>query len=254
MLKQTFMHIPGVGPKRELGIWRAGVEGWEDFLERGAELLPRMIHRLGRGTIKRSLEALGSPGGAAILARMIPPAEHWRMWPTFGRVVFMDIETTGGEPGVGQWGGVTVVGLYDGRRVEQLVANHNMEFVNDCMRGYDVVVTFAGTSFDVPVLRKAFPLIHVPPIHIDLRWVLKRLGYKGGLKRIEKQLGIARPQEVADMDGLGAVRMWSRYQAGSQEALDTLLAYNAEDVINLKPLLELAVRSLAERLRAQARA
>lgn len=251
MLKQTFIHIPGVGAKREQAIWRAGITDWADFLARGQELLPRMIYGLGRGVVQRSLDALHADDAAQRLATMIPPAEHWRMWPCFDRVVYMDIET-GGD--YGEWGGVTVVGLYDGEQVEQLIADHNMWSINDCMKGYDVVVTFAGTSFDVPVLKREFPLIHIPPIHIDLRWVLKRIGYKGGLKRIEKQLGIDRPEEVADMNGLGAIHLWQQHLAGDQDALPTLLEYNAQDIVNLKPLLELGVSTLAKRLKGQATA
>lgn len=251
MLKRTFLHLPAVGPKRELAIWRAGIADWHDFLDLGEELLPRMIFRLGRRVVQRSIEALQQPDGAAVLAAMLPTAEHWRMWPAFGRVVFLDIETGGDAD---QWGGVTVVGLYDGREVVQLVADHNMWSINDCMKGYDVVVTFSGSSFDIPVLKQNFPLIYIPPIHIDLRWVLKRLGYKGGLKRIEKQLGINRPDEVNGMDGYRAVLLWKAHQAGDPHALQTLLAYNAEDIINLKPILQFAVAELRARLLTQARA
>ena len=72
-----------------------------------------------------------------------------------------------------------MVGLYDGREVTQFVADHNMWLINDAMKGYDVVVTFAGTSFDLPVLRQVFPRLYLPPVHIDLRWLLKRLGLTG---------------------------------------------------------------------------
>ena len=32
MLKRTFIHLPGVGPRREAHFWSQGVETWEDFL------------------------------------------------------------------------------------------------------------------------------------------------------------------------------------------------------------------------------
>jgi hypothetical protein len=32
MLKRTFMHLPGVGPRRETHFWRQGLATWEDFL------------------------------------------------------------------------------------------------------------------------------------------------------------------------------------------------------------------------------
>jgi uncharacterized protein YprB with RNaseH-like and TPR domain len=111
-----------------------------------------------------------------------------------------------------------------------------------------VLVTFAGRSFDVPMLRKVFPNMFIPPVHIDLRWLLGRLGYRGGLKRIERQLDIPRPDEVRDMDGYGVVLLWREYLEGEEGALDLLLKYNGYDVINLVPLLERGVREMTERI------
>ncbi len=245
MLKRTFLHLPGVGLRRELGLWKAGIATWEDFLERGEGLLPPALHRLGRPLVERSLAALGRPGGLAELARMIPRAQHWRFFPSFSRVAYLDIET-GGDPE--EWGGVTVVGVYDGRGVEQLRADHNMWLINDILKEYDVVVTFAGASFDLPVLRRVFPNMFIPPIHIDLKPPLKQLGLSGGLKRIERQLGLERPERVRGLSGFDAVALWAEHQAGHAEALPTLLEYNACDVLNLEPLLQLAARELRTRL------
>lgn len=245
MLTRSFIHLPGVGPRRELAIWRAGVADWADFLARGGDLLPRAVWERGRPVVARCLAALERPGGLRDLAGLFPPAEHWRFYPHFDRVVALDIET-GGAPD--DWGGVTVVGLYDGQRVEQFVAESNMWLINDAMKGYDVVLTFAGSTFDLPVLRQVFPGLSLPPLHIDLRWLLARLGLKGGLKRIERSLGINRPAAVAGLGGYDALLLWQRHLAGEKSALDTLLAYNAQDVINLPPLLDWGVSRLKERL------
>ncbi|MFZ5586487.1 MAG: ribonuclease H-like domain-containing protein [Thermodesulfobacteriota bacterium] len=245
MLTRSFIHLPGVGPRRELAIWRAGVADWAGFLERGRDLLPRAVYERGRPVVEASLAALERPGGLSELAGLFPPAEHWRFHPHFRRIVALDIETGGAAD---DWGGVTVVGLYDGQRVEQYVADSNMWLLNDAMKGYDVVLTFAGSTFDLPVLRQVFPNLFVPPIHIDLRWLLARLGLKGGLKRIERLLGISRPPEVAGLGGYDALLLWQRHLAGEPGALDALLAYNAQDVVNLPPLLEWGVGRLRERL------
>ncbi|BEQ13356.1 ribonuclease H-like domain-containing protein [Desulfoferula mesophila] len=245
MLTKTFLHIPSVGPKRELSLWRAGLTDWRDFLERGESLAPRAVYNLGRPVIERSLAALERPGGLAELAEAIPPAEHWRFWPSYHRVAYLDIET-GGDPE--DFGGITVVGVYDGVEVTQYVAGVNLHEAAQALAGYQVVVSFAGSSFDVPVLRSAFANFIVPPVHIDLRWVLRRLGYKGGLKRIEKRLGIGRPEQVGDMNGYMAVMLWQDHLAGDPDALTTLLQYNACDIVNLEPLLNLAVEKLRDQL------
>lgn len=44
------------------------------------------------------------------------------------------------------------------------------------------------------------------------------------------------------MDGRDALHLWARYEsAGDQEALDLLLAYNREDVMNLVQLERVVV-------------
>jgi len=101
-----------------------------------------------------------------------------------------------------------------------------------------MVITFSGSSFDLPYIRRWYPSITLPPVHIDLRFFLKRLGYKGGLKAIEKEFGILRDSEIGGMDGYEAVKLWRAYQLGDQNALDLLIQYNTADIVNLKPLME----------------
>lgn len=48
--------------------------------------------------------------------------------------------------------------------------------------------------------------------HIDLsRYVLGRLGYKGGLKQIEQKFGLQRKGPIAEVDGSVAPLLWRRY-------------------------------------------
>jgi hypothetical protein len=249
MLLRTFLHISGVGAKKELLLWRAGIENWLDFMEKGPELLSPRIYGLGKPVIKRSLAALDRSDGLGELAEMIPAREHWRFFPHFGKVAYLDIET--GLNAL-EWGGVTVVGIYDGNRVEQFISGRNLNEVRHALRGYDIVCTFSGTSFDLPVLKKVFSDIYLPPVHIDLRWILKRLGYTGGLKRIEREMGLERPEDVRDMDGLEAVRLWQAHENGDPKALDLLCEYNACDILNLKPLLRFSVEELTKRHMARA--
>ena len=42
--------------------------------------------------------------------------------------------------------------------------------------------------FDIPFIKKEFPDVKIPPIHIDLRFLLKSLGITGPLKEIEKKM------------------------------------------------------------------
>ena len=60
---------------------------------------------------------------------------------------------------------------------------------------------------------------------------------RGGLKSVERQLGIKR--KLKDVDGRGAVELWYEYEAGNEGALSKLLKYNEEDLVNLEKLRNL---------------
>jgi hypothetical protein len=107
---------------------------------------------------------------------------------------------------------------------------------------FQVLVTYNGAQFDLPVLQAFFGGRPFRQTHIDLRFVLARLGFKGGLKKIETQFGLARPPDLAGLNGYDAVLLWQRARRGDREARQTLLRYNREDIINLEPLMEQAYR------------
>ncbi len=243
MLKRTFIHLPKVGPRREAHFWRQGVETWEDFLAtRWISGLSRERFRSLQKDLRESVAHVADPG---YFGPLLPLNEHWRLFRTFPRVGYLDIETTGTF-----WPGllVTVVGLYDGATMRQFIQGYNLKEFPQAVQDFDLLVTFNGTQFDLPVLKAYFADLALPPLHVDLRFLLARLGYRGGLKKIEPRFGIQRPSEVNGMDGYMAVILWQRYQRGDRTSLDLLLKYNREDVINLEVLMEQAFRMQQERL------
>lgn len=244
MLKRTFIHLPGVGEHTEAHFWRQGFRTWEDFL--AAEEVPGLgRERLAflRSGIEESLAHENDPG---YFGPRLPVAERWRLFSRFReRAAYLDIETTGYT-----WPGlqVTVVGLYDGRSMRQFVHGENLEEFPQALENLDLIVTFNGSQFDLPVLRAYFPDLELPPVHLDLRFILSRLGFKGGLKKIEPRFGIHRPPEVDGMDGYEAVLLWDRHCRGDYTALPTLLTYNREDVVNLETLMDQAFNLAENRL------
>jgi uncharacterized protein len=244
MLKRTFIHLPGVGPRREAHFWRQGLATWEDFLA------ARRIRGLSRDRLdwlKAELAgSLDHTEDAAYFAHRLQAGEHWRLFRQFRpRTAYLDIETTGKA-----WPGllVTVVGLYDGQEMRQFVQGYNLQEFPQVLAKFDLLVTFNGTQFDLPVLQAYFAGLNLPPAHVDLRFLMARLGFKGGLKRIEPRFGIRRPKAVNGMDGYMAVLLWERYQRGDRGALELLLRYNREDVINLEVLMDAAFRMEQDRL------
>jgi len=48
-----------------------------------------------------------------------------------------------------------------------------------------------------------------------------------------------RSDETSGITGFDAVRLWNRYQRGNGEALETLIRYNTEDVVNLEKIIQM---------------
>ena len=161
--------------------------------------------------------------------------EQWRIFREFqNTTVYLDIETTGlGEPG----DIITTIALYDGENIKYYVKGINLnDFKKDIME-YRVIVTYNGKTFDIPFIENYFG-ISIPHAHLDLRYILYSLGYSGGLKSCERQLGIGRTGSLADVDGFFAVLLWNDYRKKRNEkSLETLLSYNIEDVLNLEYLM-----------------
>ena len=241
MLDCTFLHISGIGPKTEQRIWQRGVHTWEHFLREptAAQLSPRMTERVA-GASAESLARLHSEDHRFFAAN-IPQREHWRAYPQFShRVAYLDIETTG----MGESDLVTIIGIYDGDQVRTYTRGDDLqEFCSD-IEQYSLLVTFFGSAFDLPFLRRCFLGLEFHQLHLDLCFALRRLGLSGGLKKIERQLNIPRSPETAGMDGWDAVRLWHEWERGSQEALNLLKAYNREDIVNLERLARYAYEHL----------
>ena len=191
--------------------------------------------------IDKSVTAL-ERADARFFAAHMPREEWWRLYPSFeSKAVFLDIETTGLSH---YYDEITVVGLYDGKRVKTLLAGHNLKNLSELLNPYDIVVTFNGTMFDIPFLKTKFPSLRLPPIHLDLRYLLRRLGLSGGLKQIERALGIERSKEAKEVDGLMATVLWARYLRGDTEALERLVKYNAADITSLQSLMRYSCQQL----------
>jgi uncharacterized protein YprB with RNaseH-like and TPR domain len=174
---------------------------------------------------------------ASFFADRMPAGERWRIFPDFHHsVAYVDIETTGLRP---ELSAITTIALYDGKSIYHYVQGENLSDFVDRIGRYKLIVTYNGKCFDIPFIERYFG-IDVDAAHIDLRYVLRSLGYTGGLKGCERKLGIDRG-ELDGVDGYFAVLLWSDYvDSGNELALETLLAYNIEDVINLEKLMVIA--------------
>ena len=246
MLRSTFLHLPGVGPITEANLWRQGIRDWSEVGAAGTlpGISPERREKLER-EIAHSERALGGRD-VGYFAHRLPASEAWRLYPSFKEsVAFLDIETTGLSPYEGI---VTVVTVHGGGATRTFVADNDLEELPAFLQRYPIYASFNGIFFDIPFLRARFPGLPESLAHIDLRFVLRRLGYSGGLKRIEQQLGLGSRSGVEGIYGIDAVRLWESYRRGDTTALERLVRYNRADTVNLEPLLEFAARELAGRL------
>lgn len=151
---------------------------------------------------------------------------------------YLDIETTGLSP---EYCEITVVGIhlvgrYVTRTVQLVGGEVNVEGILATLRPVDIIYTYNGSRFDLPFIDRRLG-VHLAGVcqHRDLMYDCWRNNLYGGLKRVERQLGITR--RLTEMNGFKAVLLWRQYVHNFDEsALATLLEYNKEDVINLKVL------------------
>jgi uncharacterized protein YprB with RNaseH-like and TPR domain len=149
---------------------------------------------------------------------------------------YLDIETTGLSP---LYGYITVVGIHmehgDEERTVQLVGKEiTSERLLEVLDGVEVLYTYNGARFDLPFIREKLGIDLAETFqHKDLMFECWSKNLFGGLKTVELKLGI--PRSSTGINGLMAVELWRLYkQYDDRWALDTLLKYNREDVINLK--------------------
>jgi uncharacterized protein len=236
MLRNTFCHIPGVGLKTERGFWSQGIRSWEDALANGLTEESSYKTVLMKTRVIESRICL-EKGDASYFARSLPVNELWRLFGDFkDSVAYLDIETS---PMRQTPNGITTIAMYDGKNIFHYVRGQNLaDFVED-IQNYKIIVTYNGKSFDIPVIEKSFG-IRIKQPQIDLRYLLKSLGYTGGLKGCEKKLGLDR-HELDGVDGYFAVLFWNDFRRNNnRKALETLLAYNILDAVNLHQLMVMA--------------
>lgn len=215
MLRATFQHlVRGISAEREGALWRQGILSWDDFEKQNP--LPRMPFdeaKPDRNSLFSGPRAALGTGDAAFFSKLLHRRQHFRIPLAFPeKTIFLDIETTGLSR---YYDIITLVGWSSQGRYGVFVRGQDDNDLRGIMRDAQVIVTFNGALFDLPFLRAAFPDLKIPPVHIDLRFLARRVGLSGGQKSIEHELGIKRPSAVHDMRGDSAPILWHKYRRGS---------------------------------------
>lgn len=238
MIRHTFRIAPSIGMKKERSIWMSGVRDWDDFLSANSVCsVPEYRKKECDLAISNAYELLDD-GDAAGLRDLLPKSEQWRLFGDFrDGAAYLDIETDGLE----RDSLVTVVTVHKNKDTVTLIHGKDLDAgtISDALKDVSMLVTFNGSCFDLPVLKESFPTLDLGMPHLDLRFASRRVGYRGGLKNLEIEIGISRDDSIKGVDGFEAVRLWNRWNKhGDTDSLEKLTEYNRADTINLKQVAD----------------
>ena len=160
---------------------------------------------------------------------------------------YLDIETTGLSR---LYDKITVIGVYrcngtDSELIQLVGERATRDSLLKALGDVNTIYTYNGSRFDLPFINASLGIdLEAEFRHHDLMYDCWRNNLYGGFKAVERQLGI--PRQLQGVGGFEAVLLWWWYQNdGDQNALDLLLQYNKEDVVNLKTLRDRLVRNQA---------
>lgn len=243
-LRSTFQHIPGISPRKEQELWRSGILTWDDF-ERveGNQLALFDFPKTDSVStlIEQSHEALSS-GDVDFFADLLDRSEYYRIALSFpSETMFLDIETTGLSR---YYDKVTLVGWSFLEEYGVFIRGGDDGHFREAISQAKAIVTFNGSLFDLPFLRKEFPGIVFPRCHIDLRFFARRVGLSGGQKEVEEQLNLNRNLELKDIKGEAAALLWFKYRWGNEADLESLVRYNHADIEGMKVIFDNVVSRL----------
>ncbi len=242
MLESSFQHLRGIGVHRERELWRTGITSWERF-EASRERQLSFFREVQQGHLRESRIALAQ-GRADFFARRLPTREHYRIALTFPEeTLFLDIETTGLSL---YYDEITLVGWSIGAAYGVYVKGTADDALRSALSRAKTVVTFNGSLFDLPFLRRLLPEVQLPEAHVDLRFLARAAGLAGPQKVIERKIGFEREADLGEMNGQDAPLLWHSYKQGDRKALKRLIQYNHADVEGMKLIFDEALGRLLE--------
>lgn len=168
------------------------------------------------------------------------------------RILYLDTETTGFQ-GAGTVAFIIGAGYLteDGFQVHQFVLRDypeepaQLQALDALLERFDVLCTFNGRTFDVPLLRTRYLMNRMKPAllekpHIDLLHIARRV-FKLRLKQCnlghleEALLGQPRENDLPGSEAPG--RFFAYLKTGEFHLLDEVLEHNEQDIASLCTLL-----------------
>ncbi len=178
----------------------------------------------------------------------------------FERIAFVDTETTGLSGGIGVCAFLVGVGYLSpaGFVVEQFLMNDfpaepdMLHRVCDTLEGFDVIGSYNGRSFDVPILDGRLLLNGIrkrlsDKPHLDLLHPARRLWKHRlsdcSLKSLEAHM-VGHIRED-DIEGWMIPEAYFKYlRTGARETMEQILHHNRQDILSLACLAHLTFRAI----------
>ena len=234
MITEALHHFRGVGPVRLAKLQDSGIKSWQDVIVQ-PDLIPNSLRSEIVAECERCLAALENDEIRYFVDRLFPQ-DRWRILNRYiDRCSFFDIETTGLEYD----DTITLIMCWHNGQLHTFVEHENLDDFLDLLDEIELLVSFNGSTFDVPRVLDGFHIPELPCPHFDLRWPCYHRDLCGGLKQVTASLGIERPADLSDADGSLAVQLWHRWaEHKDEDARNQLIRYCGADVLLLKPLAQ----------------
>ncbi|MFT4309120.1 MAG: ribonuclease H-like domain-containing protein [Candidatus Woesearchaeota archaeon] len=237
MIQNTFQIFKGIGSLTEKRLWESGIKDWDAFLRRdsingiSSNKKAYMDYKI------RLYKSKIEEEDYEFFTRIMPSRLHYRCYHMIKEdLLYIDLESYGHKTNR-----ITIIGLSDGENT-RIIRGDNTD--SSIILGLIVkakgIITYNGKSYDLPLLIKQYNISIVGKIVIDLKHLLRTIGYSGGLKKIEKDMGIIRSMSY-DVSSGDPIRLWRAYKAtGDEHYLGILSEYVEYDVTSLPILMEKA--------------
>ena len=231
MITASFSCFKGLSNSAEQKIWQLGCLSWDrvSFLPYGT--FSKKKTEIITLEIKKAQKALQA-GLVDYFLNRFKSADKVRVLAEFQeQTAVLDIETTG----LSRKDAVTTIAILKNGLIHVFINGIDFEDFFMMLKDVKLLITFNGSRFDLPFLRRLFPIdLNIP--HLDMMLVLNGLGFKGGQKKCEVLARIKRKYSQG-VSGDNAVFLWNRWKnVNDFNALKQLVLYNAEDVFMLEKL------------------
>ncbi len=235
MLEASFSCFKGFSNSAEQKIWQLGCLAWKHISYLPAGTFSSAKTRLLEAEINRANIAYQAELPDYFIQRF-KRADKIRVLRDFQyQSAVIDIETTG----LSKKDRITTIALLKNGVIHVFINGIDIDNFLSMLKGIHLLITFNGTRFDLPFLRRYFSIDLSLP-HLDLMPIMNALGYKGGQKKCEK---LARMHRIFSQGNSGkdAIYLWKKWEIEKNlNALQKLVIYNAEDVFMLEKLAVMA--------------